>query len=82
MKPILLKLGAITVLSTGLFLFSACHTTDNTNGDTTPPLHNDKMQNVPDSVHKDKDSMPDGGRLHDNGGALDSALPTQPTPHK
>jgi hypothetical protein len=82
MKPALLKFSSLAILATGLFLFSACHTTDNTNSDTTPPPHNDKMGNMPDSTHKDKDSISDGGRLHDNGGAIDTALPKQPTPTK
>jgi succinate dehydrogenase/fumarate reductase-like Fe-S protein len=79
MKPFLLKAGALACIICGL-CFNACHTTDNTNSNTTTPPANDKMMNMPDSAHKDKDSIPDGGRLHDNGGAIDTALPTQPTP--
>lgn len=79
MKPFLLKVGAFAFIACGSF-FSACHTTDNANSNTTTPPPSDKMMNMPDSSHKDKDSISDGGRLHDNGGAIDTALPTQPKP--
>lgn len=82
MKHLLFKASTVFLFACGIATFSACHTTDNANTNSGTPQQPSYNQQMPDSAHKDKDSISDGGFHKDNGGAIDTALPTQKPPTK